>query len=98
MLAKLAQVEDICVGDNQPYSGRHPHDFTIDFHAESRGIAHLGIEVRQDLISKPDQARHWAQVLASALAEPLADPAIYQTLAKSQEPGKGVAAIKPRNA
>ena len=38
------------VGDNEPYSGRAPQDFTIDHHAEANGLPHAGIEVRQDLI------------------------------------------------
>jgi predicted N-formylglutamate amidohydrolase len=38
------------VGDNEPYSGKAPQDFTIDHHAEEIGLPHLGIEIRQDLI------------------------------------------------
>ena len=38
------------VGDNEPYSGKAPQDFTNDHHAESIGIPHIGIEIRQDLI------------------------------------------------
>ncbi len=38
------------VGDNEPYSGKAPQDFTIDHHAEAIGLPHLGIEIRQDLI------------------------------------------------
>ena len=38
------------VGDNEPYSGKALQDFTIDHHAESIGIPHIGIEIRQDLI------------------------------------------------
>ncbi|MDH3274883.1 MAG: N-formylglutamate amidohydrolase [Gammaproteobacteria bacterium] len=37
-------------GDNVPYSGKAPQDFTIDHHAEEIGLPHVGIEVRQDLI------------------------------------------------
>jgi predicted N-formylglutamate amidohydrolase len=37
-------------GDNEPYSGKAPQDFTIDHHAEEIGLPHVGIEVRQDLI------------------------------------------------
>ena len=37
-------------GDNEPYSGKAPQDFTIDNHAEETGLPHVGIEVRQDLI------------------------------------------------
>lgn len=38
------------VGDNEPYSGKAPQDFTIDYHAEAGGLPHVGIEIRQDLI------------------------------------------------
>jgi len=37
-------------GDNEPYSGKAPQDFTIDHHAEEIGLPHVGIEVRQDMI------------------------------------------------
>ena len=39
------------VGDNEPYSGKAPQDFTVDHHAEKAQMAHAGIEIRQDLIS-----------------------------------------------
>jgi len=80
MLTALARIEGICVGDNQPYSGAHPHDYTIDFHAEARGLAHVGIEVRQDLLQGAEDARHWASILATGLAGPLADPGTYRLL------------------
>ena len=38
------------VGDNEPYSGKAPQDFTIDHHAEEINLPHLGLEIRQDLI------------------------------------------------
>jgi predicted N-formylglutamate amidohydrolase len=41
---------DYLTGDNEPYSGKAPQDFTIDHHAEEIGLPHVGIEVRQDLI------------------------------------------------
>ncbi|NIA27068.1 MAG: N-formylglutamate amidohydrolase [Desulfobulbaceae bacterium] len=37
-------------GDNEPYSGKAPQDFTIDHHAEEIELPHVGVEVRQDLI------------------------------------------------
>ena len=37
-------------GDNEPYSGRAPQDYTVDHHAEAGGLPHVGIEIRQDLI------------------------------------------------
>jgi predicted N-formylglutamate amidohydrolase len=39
-------------GDNEPYSGKAPQDYTIDHHAESISLPHVGIEIRQDLIDK----------------------------------------------
>lgn len=44
------RAEGFLTGDNEPYSGRAPQDFTIDHHAEEIGLPHVGIEVRQDLI------------------------------------------------
>jgi predicted N-formylglutamate amidohydrolase len=38
------------VGDNEPYSGKAPADFTVDHHAEEPELPHIGIEIRQDLI------------------------------------------------
>ncbi len=38
------------VGDNKPYSGKAPQDFTTDHHAQDIGLPHVGIEIRQDLI------------------------------------------------
>jgi predicted N-formylglutamate amidohydrolase len=77
VMERLRRLEGVCIGDNQPYSGRHQHDFTIDFHAQSRGLPHVGIEVRQDLVGDPDGARHWAGILADALASVLQDPLLY---------------------
>ena len=37
-------------GDNEPYSGKAPQDFTIDHHAEEIELPHVGLEIRQDLI------------------------------------------------
>jgi len=67
----------IVVGDNEPYSGRHPADFTLDHHAEAEGLPHLGIEVRQDLIDNPEGVQRWADILVSALRPILADDALY---------------------
>lgn len=44
------RAEGFMVGDNEPYSGKAPQDFTIDHHAEAGGLPHCGIEVRQDQI------------------------------------------------
>ncbi len=51
------------VGDNEPYSGKAPQDFTIDHHAESAGLPHVGIEIRQDLIDSDDGVKIIAELM-----------------------------------
>jgi predicted N-formylglutamate amidohydrolase len=80
MMEKLRQFEGVCFGDNEPYSGRHTHDFTIDHHAEPAGLAHVGIEVRQDLVRDSAGAKKWAGILAAALQDVLADESLYSRL------------------
>jgi predicted N-formylglutamate amidohydrolase len=56
------------VGDNEPYSGKAPQDFTIDHHAESIGLPHAGIEIRQDLIDDEQGVAEIAEVLQPVFA------------------------------
>lgn len=67
LLEALRDDRSLCVGDNEPYSGRHPAGYTMDAHAESQGRPHVSIEVRQDLLATPVQVRRWAALLARAL-------------------------------
>lgn len=55
-------------GDNEPYSGRAPQDFTIDHHAEEIGLPHVGIEVRQDLIDDIAGIKEIAPILHRIIA------------------------------
>ncbi|MFV2032884.1 MAG: N-formylglutamate amidohydrolase [Gammaproteobacteria bacterium] len=66
------------IGDNEPYSGKHLADYTIDHHAEATGLPHVSIEIRQDLVSTEAGAERWATILADALQEILADPELYR--------------------
>ncbi len=66
------------IGDNEPYSGKHPADYTIDHHAEASGIPHVSIEIRQDLVDTEDGAERWATILDDALRDILADAELYQ--------------------
>jgi predicted N-formylglutamate amidohydrolase len=81
LLAALRQHDDLVVGDNEPYSGRHPADFTIDHHAEPRGLAHVGIEIRQDLIDDDDGQRRLAGLIGDALEAVLIAETLYEPLA-----------------
>jgi predicted N-formylglutamate amidohydrolase len=84
-IRNLERVSGVCVGDNEPYSGRHPHDFTIDHHAEPAGLPHVGIEVRQDLVCEEAGARKWAGVLAEGLRGILSDRDLYTCLPAKAE-------------
>jgi len=86
LLANLGKVPDLCVGDNEPYSGAHPNDFTIDYHAERNGYPCVGIEVRQDLVDSPDGAEHWARLLAGAFEPVMAKTGLYTRLGDAPAP------------
>ncbi|MCH8136339.1 MAG: N-formylglutamate amidohydrolase [Proteobacteria bacterium] len=60
------------VGDNEPYSGKAPQDFTIDHHAEDADLPHVGIEIRQDLIDGDTGVQAIASVL-HAIIKPIVD-------------------------
>ncbi len=77
LLERLRAVPGVHVGDNQPYSGRHPSDFTIDHHAEAEGLPHVGIELRQDLLGSPEDVRRWSDILAACIAPILRDDSLY---------------------
>jgi predicted N-formylglutamate amidohydrolase len=86
LMDKLGRIPGVVVGDNEPYSGRAPADYTIDHHAEPAGMPHVSIEVRQDLISTPEGADRWSAILAGALGEILADDGLYAFLAPAVGP------------
>lgn len=69
------------VGDNEPYSGRDFHGYTMQRHADAQGLANLLIEIRQDLIDTPGGMHDWSEILAGTLRDVLANPAIYQAKA-----------------
>jgi predicted N-formylglutamate amidohydrolase len=56
------------VGDNEPYSGKAPQDFTVDHHAEAGGLPHAGIEIRQDLINDEQGVSAICEVLQRVIA------------------------------
>jgi predicted N-formylglutamate amidohydrolase len=62
----------VCVGDNQPYSGRDGRDYTLPAHAESRNLPHVEIEIRQDLVHEAAGQEAWATLLHDCLAPILA--------------------------
>lgn len=62
---------DLCVGDNEPYSGHLPGD-AIDRHALRWGRQNTLVEVRNDLIDTPAAQAAWGARLAPLLEQALA--------------------------
>ena len=81
LMTALREPGDIVVGDNQPYSGRHSADFTVDHHAETLGLAYGAMEIRQDLIEDESGQQRWADRLADVLEAVLRDERLFQPLA-----------------
>jgi predicted N-formylglutamate amidohydrolase len=80
LIAALRRHCDLVVGDNEPYSGRHPADFTVDHHAEPEGLAHVGIEIRQDLVNDVSGQQRCAALLGDTLESVLAEPGVYRSI------------------
>ena len=76
LLERLAGEADLIVGDNEPYSGRGAVGSTLDRHCRERGLPHVLIELRQDLIADPEGQAAWAGRIGDALEGVLSDPAI----------------------
>lgn len=75
ILLELLRAETgLVVGDNQPYSVSDAADYTIPVHGEARGLPHVGIEIRQDLVTDAAEQRRWAALLSRLL------PAAYARL------------------
>jgi predicted N-formylglutamate amidohydrolase len=67
-LAELLRAEgDLFVGENEPYAVSDLTDYTVPVHGERRGLPHVEIEIRQDLIAEPAGQRQWAERLARLL-------------------------------
>jgi predicted N-formylglutamate amidohydrolase len=60
---------DLTVGDNEPYTVDDETDYTVPVHGEQRGIPHVAIEIRQDLIGDENGQRSWADRLAQLLPQ-----------------------------
>jgi predicted N-formylglutamate amidohydrolase len=59
--------EGLVVGDNQPYAVSDATDYAIPVHAERRGLLHVELEIRQDLIDNEAGQQEWADRLARIL-------------------------------
>lgn len=69
VLEALRREADVIVGDNEPYFVSDDTDFSIPRHGEARGLPHVEIEIRQDLLSDAAGQKQWAARIAKALQE-----------------------------
>ncbi|SDQ95437.1 N-formylglutamate amidohydrolase [Pseudoxanthomonas sp. CF125] len=61
------------VGDNEPYAVSDTSDFAVPVHGEQRGLLHVELEIRQDLIDDAAGQEEWAERLARILPALLPD-------------------------
>lgn len=71
--ARLEADPTLVVGDNQPYALGDLSDYTVPVHGEQRGLPHVEIEVRQDLLADEAGVTAWADRLARDLTLAIAD-------------------------
>lgn len=64
LLDALRDEGDLVVGDNQPYAVNSTSDYAVPVHGEGRGLLHVELEIRQDLIADAAGQQAWAQRLA----------------------------------
>ncbi len=64
LLDALREEADLVVGDNQPYAVSSTSDYAVPVHGEGRGVLHVELEIRQDLIVDTAGQHAWAQRLA----------------------------------
>jgi predicted N-formylglutamate amidohydrolase len=69
VLDMLRREAKLIVADNEPYFVSDETDYTIPHHGEARGLPHVEIEIRQDLVSDAAGQAEWAQRITDALRD-----------------------------
>jgi predicted N-formylglutamate amidohydrolase len=67
MLENLRLDGGLHIADNEPYFVSDATDYTIPRHGEARGLPHVEIELRQDLVRDEAGQAEWAERLSRAL-------------------------------
>jgi predicted N-formylglutamate amidohydrolase len=67
MLENLRRDAGLHIADNEPYFVSDATDYTIPQHGEARGLPHVEIETRQDLVGDERGQAEWAERLSRAL-------------------------------
>jgi predicted N-formylglutamate amidohydrolase len=69
VLAGLRAEPGLTIGENEPYRLGDVSDYTVPVHAEGRGLLHVMLEIRQDLITDESGLDAWARRLERVLAQ-----------------------------
>lgn len=77
-LLDAMRADDWCVGDNQPYAASDATDYAIPVYGERRGLPHVELEVRQDLIGDADGQRAWGERIAGWLVRAAASAGLLE--------------------
>ena len=67
VLDELRRDAGLIIADNQPYFVSDETDYTIPHHGEARGLPHVEIEIRQDLVGDEAGQAAWAYRITQAL-------------------------------
>ncbi len=68
----LLEHEGLVVGDNEPYSVSDQTDYAVPCYGEARGLVHLELEIRQDLIADQAGQLEWAERLSRTIPRAVA--------------------------
>jgi predicted N-formylglutamate amidohydrolase len=69
VLERLRREKELLIADNEPYFVSDATDYTIPRHGEARGLPHVEIEIRQDLVSDEAGQTEWAHRITRALED-----------------------------
>jgi predicted N-formylglutamate amidohydrolase len=69
VLEALRREAGLLIGDNEPYFVSDETDYSVPRHGEARGLPHVEIEIRQDLITDVAGQDEWARRLTSVLRD-----------------------------
>jgi predicted N-formylglutamate amidohydrolase len=63
----LEHEPNLAIVFNAPYTIDDESDYTIPVHGEARGLPHVLLEIRNDLITDPTGVQRWVDLLSAAL-------------------------------
>lgn len=75
------EAEGLVVGDNEPYAVSDATDYGVPVHVEPRGLFHVELEIRQDLVATETGQIEWADRLARVFEVLATRPAFAKSAA-----------------